>query len=172
MPLPDLVVSISSIAVIGTPIDEGDFPTDRSRRIPANLAPEDEFILYVAAEEITDFSVDCTLAFEDGEAILAAYAWTDDTLMEVTTCRFADRGVYANVSGGVDGTSVVLSLHAQTNLQRAYQWKVTLDVTGTSTAVVSPPADTSYPKNSYLADVMGTIFEPMYADVNNVLISA
>ena len=173
MPLPAAVANISSIAVIGVPIKGKDFPQIRPRRAPANLAPDDMFVMDKPADQITDFSVDLTFVLDPvpTEAIISAYAWSSaPTVLVVTSCRFADQGITANVWGGLDGTSYVLYLHAQTNKGRALQFCIQIDVEGVAGTYVAQ-ADGSLPKDAYLVDLLGVAVYPVYTDMKGSLLS-
>lgn len=164
MPLPDLVANISEIAVVGVPIVAADFPRIRSRRIPANLPADDAYAMDKMANQTVDFAVDATLVLDPvTEAFISAYAWSSDPdVLIVVSCRFTDRGIFANVRGGAENTRYTLNLHGQTQKGRALQWPLLIDVFGTGTSASAP--DASWPRDAYLQDARGDTIYPPYED--------
>jgi hypothetical protein len=166
VPLPALVLSISEIAVIGTPINEALFPRGRARRIPASQPFNEETPFGKRAAAHLDFSIDMTQRLELTEMVIGCYAWSSvPTELLVTWVRFANKGVLAYVAGGIDGKLYELVIHIKTTSGRVFQFIAEIEI--------SRDADESLPTyhppglfgpddadDIYLTDVLGVLIVP------------
>ncbi len=166
MPLPEAVLSISDIAVVGTPINERLFPRGRARRIPASQPFNEETPFGKRAAAHLDYSIDLTQRLELTEFVIGCYAWSSvPTELAVTWVRFANKGVLAYVAGGIDGKLYELAIHVKTTSGRVFQFiaeiEITRDADESLPTYVPPgllgPDDAD---DIYLVDVLGVMVVP------------
>lgn len=166
MPLPAPAPPISNIRVVGRPIADKYLQRYWLRQAPANLQAGDVYVMEKRADQTCEFIINWHRDKDPGEAFISAYAWSSAPAeLVVADVRFTDHAVMVNVTGGVDATSYVLSLHAQTQYGRAFKQEVTIDVFGTAGTAPLVPQDTTAPRYAYLEDIYGVKIPPAYIDI-------
>ena len=174
MPVPALDPAFIDVAVVATPVAEAVFPRIRERRIPSNTEPFDPMLFDKRAEDMLEYAMDLTRVLENGEAVIAGYAWSSaDTDLIVTAVRFTHRGLFAYVAGGVDGATYTVTLIAQTTTDRVIQIACEITVSGdaadaipgSTTPVFGPQAQ---PREAYLTDSSGAQIYPPFTDVLSI----
>lgn len=170
MPLPVPDPTISSTAVTGTPISEALFPRRQGRRFAIPQSTPDRMSFEKRSAETLDYSADLSRIMEEGDYILAAYGWSDDAeILVVAQVRFASKGIFASVFGGIDGETYQLSLLVKTYRNIIIQIRADVRIDeNASDAVASyrPPlsGSPSDPAQAYLTDVLGVFLAPSYVD--------
>lgn len=168
MPLPESVLTISSIALVGFAMTESKFPRLRVRRLDPSFDATSASEFYKRAASHLDFSVDLTSRLELTETVVGAYAWSSaPTDLIVTWVRYVTKGVLAFVSGGTDGQTYELVIHAKTSNGRAFQYLASIEVNRDANETMPaylPPLllDADDPDRTFLVDLFDVPVSPPF----------
>jgi len=171
VPLPESVLTISEIAVVGTAIPEDRFPRVRARRIVLDDVNGDPTLFSKPSAAHLDYSIDLSTRLETTETVIGAYAWSSaPTSLVVTWVYYAMKGALAYAAGGVDGSVFDLYLSIKTSTGRVFQVSAQIETTGDANE-----ADTNYVppallgsgdlSTEFLTDTLGAPIAPPLTDL-------